>query len=62
MVDEQVRDDDSASDRPCGRCGHEGHQHLLREIEVAGNTVRETYCEACEALCEYVPAPEVTGR
>lgn len=55
---EEILTDDGAPDAPCSRCGHEGHRHLVREIEDAGTTVRETYCEDCEALCEFIPAPE----
>ncbi len=51
-------DDRGAPDTPCATCGHEGHAHVLRETEVAGNTIRETFCEECNAMCEYVP---VTG-
>jgi hypothetical protein len=48
-----------APDRACATCGHSGHEHLVREVEVPGNTVRETYCSACAALCEFVPEQDI---
>jgi hypothetical protein len=48
-------DERGAPDRPCANCGHAGHDHVVREIEVPGNTVRETYCEECVAICQFVP-------
>ena len=50
-------EESGAPDRPCATCGHEGHAHILREVEAAGVTVRETYCEECEAPCEFIPDP-----
>jgi len=51
-------DEGGAPDRACATCGHDGRQHIVREIEVAGNTVRETYCEACDRVCTFIPAPD----
>lgn len=50
-------DERGAPDRACATCGHPGHSHLVREVEVPGNTIRETYCSECSALCEFVPEP-----
>jgi hypothetical protein len=35
-----------------------GHEHRVRETEVPGNTIRETFCDLCGAICEFVPEPE----
>ena len=43
-------------DQPCATCGHSGQLHVLREVEVPGNTVRETYCEGCTSFCAFLPA------
>lgn len=50
--------EDGIADLPCATCGHAGIEHVERDIEVAGDTKRETFCEGCDAACEYVPAPE----
>lgn len=49
---------DGAPDAACASCGHGGEDHVVRDIEVAGDTKRETFCEGCDALCEFLPAPE----
>ncbi len=49
------REDEATPDRPCAVCGHAGHQHSLRETELEGTTVRQTYCEGCSDWHEYVP-------
>jgi MinD superfamily P-loop ATPase len=51
-------DEGGGPDNPCATCGHAGRAHIVREIEEAGKTVRETYCEGCGALCEFVPVTE----
>lgn len=51
-------DDGGGPDRSCATCGHDGRSHILREIEVSGDTIRETYCEECGAACEFIPGPE----
>lgn len=53
-----IDDISGAPDRACVNCGHMGHEHHLRETEVPGNTIRDTFCEACDAACEYLPEPE----
>lgn len=58
MVEDQESLDQGAPDRPCATCGHDSILHALRETELAGNTVRETYCEGCGSPCDYFPAPE----
>ncbi|MFA7250262.1 MAG: hypothetical protein WC273_11610 [Dehalococcoidia bacterium] len=50
-------EDEGAPDRACANCGHPGHQHLVRDAELPGRTVRETFCVECGALCEFVPEP-----
>ncbi len=54
---EEVREE-GAPDVPCAACGHDGHRHRLREFELSGTTVRDTFCEDCDAPCEYVPRPD----
>ena len=59
MVNTNDIDDDRGSpDLICGTCGHASGDHLMREIEVAGNTIREMYCESCDARCEFIPEPD----
>jgi hypothetical protein len=53
-----IDDTSGAPDRACVNCGHMGHEHRVRETEVPGNTIRETFCEICGAVCEFVPEPE----
>lgn len=53
----EIEDESGAPDRPCANCGHPGHQHLVRDVELPGRTVRETFCSECGALCEFVPEP-----
>jgi hypothetical protein len=50
-------EDEGAPDRACANCGHPGHQHIVRDAELPGRTVRETFCSECGALCEFVPEP-----
>lgn len=50
--------EDSGIDVPCLTCGHSGHEHVVRDVEVAGDTRRETFCEGCDRACEYVRRPE----
>lgn len=45
-------------DRRCATCGHEGASHRVLETELPGATVIETFCEECDALCDFVPVPE----
>jgi len=49
------RDEDAAPDRPCSVCRHAGHEHVLRETELEGNTVRQTYCTSCADWHDFVP-------
>jgi len=51
-------DESGAPDRPCATCGHPGHAHLVREVEVPGRVIQETHCTECDAACEFVPAPD----
>lgn len=51
-------DEGGGPDNPCATCGHDGRAHIVREVEDAGKTVRETYCEGCSALCDFVPVTE----
>jgi len=54
----EIEDERGAADRACANCGHPGHDHLVREVQVPGNTIRETYCSTCGAICEFVPEPD----
>jgi len=54
----EIEDERGAPDRACAKCGHPGHEHLVREVEVPGNTVRETYCSTCTVICQFVPEPD----
>ncbi len=58
MVDAPDTDEGGAPDSPCATCGHGSDDHVMRDIEVAGNTPHETFCEGCDAPCDYVPTPE----
>ncbi len=49
------REQDAAPDRPCSACGHAGAEHVLRETELEGNTVRQTYCVACTDWHDFTP-------
>ncbi|MGE3961995.1 MAG: hypothetical protein AB7F65_09970 [Dehalococcoidia bacterium] len=48
-----------APDAPCAKCGHDGARHRLREVELPGATMHDTYCEDCEAPCEFVPRQDL---
>ncbi len=50
--------EDGGAALPCATYGHTGDEHVVRDIEVAGNTLHETFCEGCDAHCEFFPAPE----
>jgi len=54
----EIEDVRGAPDRACVNCGHPGHEHLVRETEVPGNTIRETYCSSCGANCAFAPEPD----
>ena len=58
MVNTPEIEESGAADLPCATCGHTGHEHVVRDIEVAGNTLHETFCEGCDAPCEYRPTSE----
>lgn len=58
MVNTPDIDEGGAPDTSCATCGHTGEDHVVRDIEVAGDTKHETFCEACDAPCEFLPAPE----
>lgn len=59
MTPPSNRDDErGAPDRPCANCGHPGHVHLVREVEIPGRVIRETHCSECDAVCEFVPEPD----
>jgi hypothetical protein len=62
MVDAPDIDERGGPDRPCGRCGHAEVDHVLRDIEEPGRTVRQAYCESCDASCDFVPSPEDLRR
>jgi len=51
----EIEDARGAPDRACAQCGHPGHEHLVREVDVPGNTIREIYCSTCGAICTFVP-------
>lgn len=42
---------------PCALCGHADVDHVLQDIELAGGTVRRTYCEQCEEWHDFVLDP-----
>ena len=42
---------------PCRDCGHAEDEHVEREAEVAGATLRRTYCESCEDWHDFAPPP-----
>lgn len=59
MVNAPDIDEGGAPDLVCATCGHGGDDHVVRDIEVAGNTIRQAFCEGCDAACDYIPRPEV---
>lgn len=58
MMDGEEILEQEGPDAACANCGHSGQDHLVQEIEVSGDTIRRTYCQSCDASCEYVPIPE----
>ena len=65
MVDAPRDDEDLAAGAhagdPCITCGHLGADHVERDIEIPGQTLRRCYCEVCDAICEFVPETEPEG-
>ena len=50
-------DDVDAPVRACARCGHADAEHVLRDAEEAGATVRAVICVPCSDWHDFVPDP-----
>lgn len=42
----------------CATCGHDSAVHVGRDVEEAGTTITDTFCEGCDRPCDFVPIPE----
>ena len=51
------RQEVAGPERACGACGHGEDEHLEQEVEVAGDTLRRTFCAGCEDWHDFVPEP-----
>ncbi len=59
MATEQVpeREEIAGPARICGVCGHGEDMHEEQEVEVAGDTLRRTFCSECGEWHDFVPEP-----
>ena len=60
MVEDLSQDsefEETSAGRICAACGHDEAAHVVQDAELAGGTMRRTYCEACETFHEFVPDP-----
>ena len=47
-----------AEERACVRCGHADSEHVERDSELPGRTLRRIYCEPCADWHDFLPAAE----
>jgi hypothetical protein len=59
VTNEIIPDPEEASviGRVCHVCGHAEDEHVEQDAEVAGNTIRRTYCQRCDDWHEFVLEP-----